>query len=965
MFHLHRSNRLERLADALVAEISKDPPRDPLAPEWVAVQSLGARAFLEREIAAQTGVFANTEMPLPSDLFRHVIRWALGPDAEAPEILGEDRLALAILDVLPGLLARRELSPVARYVERGDTGKALHALSRKVAHAFAEYALYRPELVSAWLGGAGSEGWQPILFRAAMARLEGAAHGRPRTQAELAREAAAALNRAAGGSLPARVSLFGVTSLPPLHVELLAALARRTDVHLYNLNPSREYAGDSGREDGNRLVASMGRLGRDFQRVLEERVQYVEGPEELFVDPGSGGMGSVLASIQSDMLHLTRRGGQPGADAPPLPRDPGDWSIKVCACRSPLREIEAVRDEILALFADPASTFRPGDVAVLAPDVEAYVPFIDAVFGRAPEIPRASTRRSSDAAASMLDTVSALLALAESRLGAGELHGFVSRPQVARRFGLGAAEVDDLFAACLSAGARFGIDAEHRGRHGLPALVENTWRFALDRVTVGLAMSQGGGQAWRGVLPWDGGSADTAVPVALVECLAGVIGAIEALSAPRPLAAWCADLRRVVSAACDVDGEPQPSRDAFWGAIAALEEDVTFSGSAAAVGPSAFAFELEARAKEPPSRRGFQEGVVCADLSRMRGVPFRAVFVVGLGAGSFPRSANPPSFDLMAAAPRPGDRSPRDEDHALFLEAILAARERLIVTFCAEDDRGDGALPSAVVTQLLDTVEEGFGADVAVAHPVEPFSPAYFEGGRASRERLPGFDRVAYAAASASLCGDRDEAPTPCGMDPLPLEARDVAALDLADMTSYFADPSGYFCRRVLGVEPPRSEDEVPEREPFELGPLEKFEAGSQALREILAGASPAEVVARASGTGRIPVGASGAVAVAEISGEALEIAEAARRAVGEGAGTDSALFGMDVETPWGRCAVGGLVDGLTPRGRIVPDFGRVKGKRLVRAWIPHLALCCLEERAAVRTFCFFSGGKDQPLVHL
>jgi exodeoxyribonuclease V gamma subunit len=962
MFHVHRSNRLERLADALVAEVAANPLGSPMAPEWIAVQSLGARAFLEGEIAAQTGVFANVEMPLPSDLFHRAIRWALGEDAEAPEILSEDRLALAILDTLPGLMGRRELAPVKRYVERGDADKALHALSRKIAHAFAEYALYRPALVSSWIDGAAGDGWQPILFRAATARLEAAAGRRPTTQAELAREAVAALERAADTSLPGRVSLFGVTSLPPLHVELLAALARRTEVHLFALNPSREYTGDSGRTDGNRLVASMGRLGRDFQHVLEERVQYVEGPEELFVDPAPEGRGSVLASIQSDMLHLRRRGGQRGADAPTLSRDPSDWSIKVCACRSPLREIEAVRDEILALFAAPTSTFLPEDVAVLAPSIEAYAPFIEAVFGGAPEIPRSLARGPSEGPASLLDAASALLALTEARLDASELFGFLARPPVARRFGLTAAALDDLLSASLDAGARFGIDADHRHRLGLPRLADNTWRFALDRVLVGLAMSPKNGRPWRGVLPWDGGSADPSGAIGLVACLTEVIGAIEAMAAPRPLSAWCDGVREVVRAVCDVDGEPQPSRDAFMGALAALEEDVARSGGTAAVGPSVFALELLARASEAPSRRTPTGGVICSDLSRMRGVPYRAIFVVGLGGRAFPRSPNPPGFDLMAAAPRPGDRSPRDEDQALFLEAILAARDRLVVTFSAEGDRGGKEPPSAVVAQLLDAIEEGFEADVLVAHPVEPFSPAYFTESRAERDRMPGFGRAAFAAASARAGGGGPAIVLPCEMAPLPLAERDVAALDLADLATYFGDPSAYFCRRVLGIVPPRSEGEVPEREPFELDALARYDTGSMALRALLEGEAPEAVYDRAAGTGRIPVGAYGAIKVAEESGKALAIAETVRRAVGDGAarGTDSVPFEMDVETPSGPCALRGLVDSLTPSARLVTDFGKVNGKRLLQAWIPHLALCCLDANAAARSSCFFSGERGK-----
>jgi exodeoxyribonuclease V gamma subunit len=125
-------------------------------------------------------------------------------------------------------------------------------------------------------------------------------------------------------------------------------------------------------------------------------------------------------------------------------------------------------------------------------------------------------------------------------------------------------------------------------------------------------------------------------------------------------------------------------------------------------------------------------------------------------------------------------------------------------------------------------------------------------------------------------------------------------------------------------------------------------------------------VLARATGTGRVPVGAYGAVVVAEVSDPALAIADAVRRVSGDdpAQGADTVLFGMDVDTEWGRCALRGHVDGITPRGRVVADYGKVSGKRLLHAWISHLALCCLDPGTA-RTSCFFFGEKRKGPLRL
>ena len=46
---------------------------------------------------------------------------------------------------------------------------------------------------------------------------------------------------AAPAGLPSRVSIFGIGSLPPLFVDVFAALGRLVEVHLFLLSPSREH----------------------------------------------------------------------------------------------------------------------------------------------------------------------------------------------------------------------------------------------------------------------------------------------------------------------------------------------------------------------------------------------------------------------------------------------------------------------------------------------------------------------------------------------------------------------------------------------------------------------------------------------------------------------------------------------------------------------------------------------------
>jgi len=128
-------------------------------------------------------------------------------------------------------------------------------------------------------------------------------------------------------------------------------------------------------EQGNSLLASMGALGRDFFSLLNEL-----GCEErdLYID---GGERTLLQAVQSDILNLRERGGRK------TPAREDDRSVQVHSCHSPMREVEVLQDQLLAMFeADPELT--PEDILVMTPAIGDYAPFIEAVFTLPEDDPR-------------------------------------------------------------------------------------------------------------------------------------------------------------------------------------------------------------------------------------------------------------------------------------------------------------------------------------------------------------------------------------------------------------------------------------------------------------------------------------------------------------------------------------------------------------------------------------------------
>jgi exodeoxyribonuclease V gamma subunit len=102
-------------------------------------------------------------------------------------------------------------------------------------------------------------------------------------------------------------------------------------------------------------------------------------------------------------------------------------------------------------------------------------------------------------------------------------------------------------------------------------------------------------------------------------------------------------------------------------------------------------------------------GVAVASFVPMRAIPFRAIFLVGLGHGAFPSAPRRDELDLRAARRLPGDVSPREQDLYMFLETLLGARQRLVLSYVARDElTGDRLEPSSVLLELGDILRRGY-----------------------------------------------------------------------------------------------------------------------------------------------------------------------------------------------------------------------------------------------------------------
>lgn len=749
MIRLVYADRAPRLLAALAEGIDRArraPGASPLDPVPVVVPNQAAAAYLKLALARETGIAANLTFEMLGPLLGRVYR-AAHPDRK---ILDRARLELLLVDLLgqPVIGADPALEPVQRYLEAaGDQGPA-RALRRAqlgglLARLFDEYILSRPQMLAAWAHEAPSHPvarWEHALWR----HLQPAMDAAGLVPLDRAFEAWSP----APGSVPPRLFVWDVSVGGSVLQTVLARLAAHTELWLHTLNPCLEFWEDvrTGRDlpgleelqgrlphrgaeaaleaedpfdltnvNDTPALRYWGRPGRENIRLLDALTDC--DFESRFSEPDPS-PASLLAQVQQDIL--LRAPERPA----PLEGFEGDRSLRITACASLRREVEQIARTVWRLVAesqDGPDPLRFDDVAIALTgrDQDAYRAHIGAVFEEYHRIPHHALDVPLVGSSRVVEAVELLLSLPHSGFTRQDLLRLVTHPVVLSRYAQ--ASADQWLAWCEALAVVHGADhADHAETYIRRDLYN--WDQGLRRLVLGTFMSgakSGDPRTYRvgdqDYLPLEyrlDDVEDAAHFLVLVRSL--IADARFARDGARPLAEWIRWLRHyLVSYVTPANDLDERDLHRVLSVLEGLDEAVD-DVSAGAQGDLPFAAVAEilrARLSGLTGNRGqpLAEGVVVAPLPLVAGLPFRVVFLPGLGEGKFPSSERRSQLDLRQLQRQPGDVSPRERDQYLFLLRLMATQDSLHISYVSRSAQtGDRLEPAPTVTELLRIVERGY-----------------------------------------------------------------------------------------------------------------------------------------------------------------------------------------------------------------------------------------------------------------
>jgi len=933
---LFTSNRLEQLQKLLAALVSR--PLPPLQTEVILVQSQGMAHWLSMGLSQQLGIWANAKFPFPLAFLRDVQKACnIHQDSRA---WSPESLPWSTWQALEQLQDHPAFTILNNYLHNNQSPESRWQLARRIANSFDEYMIYRPELLLEWDTGTEPDNWQAVLWRALNHDIK--TPHRAQLQQQI-------LNALKAGQidkqrLPSRLSIFGISSLPPIYIEILNQLSRYIEINILLMNPCEIYWGDilndyelahqrlkqAHTDDNdlhlapsNAILASLGRLGRDFLELLD--------PYDL---PNMSAFKAnqdthLLAHIQNDILNLEQNPDNSTISAT-------DTSIQLHNCHSPMREIEILYDQLLALF-EQQPQLNPSDILVMTPDIETYTPLIQSVFNNNDKtrLPYSIADKSQRSEGILFDSFIQLLSLPDSRLSISQVLSLLETPAIQARFNISDTDLEQINSWLKTAHIRWGIDSETRTKLKLPNFEEYSWKQGLDRLLLGYAQPDHSEQMqdYQNILPLDLIEGQNSLIFGkLLNYTDKLFQHFNGLNSPRSSGDWLNYLEQMLNDFYQNDDSTQDDLQQLRQGLQQLHEQQQQAQFEQKIPINIIATWFEQHLNQQLPAQGFMTGKVtfCA-LLPMRSIPFKVICLLGMNDRDFPRNFRAPSFDLIAAQPRKGDRSRRHDDRYLFLEALLSARQTFYVSYIGQDIKDNKPRQASTVVSVLQQYIQTHWSDdilkqIQQQHALQAFHPSYFE------PQSPYFSYRKHICIAAQALQNLHKTQIQFIQQKLNIPTENH--IQLSQIQQFYKNPSRHFLQHSLRLQTRLSDEQQQDQEPLEMDDLSNFYLKEQLLKRSLQNQQESHIQRWAYIDGKLPPAALSQNAYQDNKNTIEPLYQRIKEKTQQ-----NSLPILNKSLQIDHIQLSATIDHIYPSGLLRYHPSKSKLKHLLNAWLEHLFL--------------------------
>ncbi|EOR95814.1 Exodeoxyribonuclease V gamma chain [Arcticibacter svalbardensis MN12-7] len=854
--HLQVSNSLAQLAKRLCVQL-KHQEQGVFQPHIIVTQTDGMNNWLKLQFAEHMGIAANYHFFKPSDIINQIYYLLGGKGSGAT--LSADSISWLLYALLEDPVFIKRFPEVSDYYNYDGPDKEVKrmGLADKIADLFDQYQIYRPEMIIKWNetdpNDRTIQDWQQYLW--VKARVIAEVQLPDKTLIcdyiieNLKRESAIELLRA---QMPA-IHVFGLSITTGYHLTLFYEIARYLDFSFHILNPApsvywfedksekqliwmkkKDFIDHSEESLGNPLLTSWGRVIQNTFHLFFQNEEMLNVYDEVEIEEPDEN--SLLHKIQHDIFYNYSK-----ADRNLLvPEDLTDGSVTINSCFTAVREVEVLYNYLVHLIDERRELLSPRDIVVMVSDIDAYAPYIKAVFSNAPYKFHYTI---ADENFTSTDTISnalhVLLSINEQNFKAEEVLQILDSGYIRKRFGI--TDLQLIRNTVNKANIRFGMEGELADE-----TIYVSWEYGIQRMMYGMCMlgEEEYGSGTESFYPLDSieGAASYEI-IRFCHFVEVLMDSIRERKKNRTIADWVVYMEHVLE---NLVWDPEEGTvEDYELLLGQLEKyNLLTPLLMETISYEVFSHKfLQSISGATRAGSFVQGGITFCSLIPMRSIPFKVVALMGLNFDQFPRKETPVSFNLLEKDKRRGDRNVKENDKHLFLETILSAEHYFYISYIGQSAKDNTVVPpSALVDELIDYIESGTDGQavikekLVIRHPLHSFSQKYQRG-----------DGVLYTYLNEKIQTDR-------GLIDSAKEHQDQALDQISPevLVKFFKNPIKGYYNRVLGIYYNSDSVLLPETELFELDKLQQWKLKQDLLH--IDQHEKSELKSRLVKTGNLPL---------------------------------------------------------------------------------------------------------------
>lgn len=876
MSNIYTSNRLESLCQTLAENIQK-PEHGVFWKDVIITQTAGMNAWLKTELAQRNSVFANFEFQNQDGFFSGVYKLLFGKRLTN----NVDSIKYKIFGFLSSEAFLSEFGKVAEYYVNNNLRR--FQLAARIADLFDQYQLYRPEMIENWEKGLlstenSAENWQRWLWLMLDVESRSEIKQKILDQLEVQKDLIAR-------TYP-EISLFGISVYTRFHLDFFKALAKCTEVNFYLCLPTKQAVFQ------NELLVSFGSKAEELSHMF--------GYQDFKAEENTSD--TLLSRIQNQVINNTTN---------LVWKD--DDSVQINSCYTPVREAECLYNYLLDLF-EKDRDLKPKDVLVITTDINKYAPFIKAVFKNAPvNLPIQVSGVTNTSDNTVVAALEQILSFTEEDMTSEKVISLLEQKRIKQRFGIN--DCNYIRSVVRKANIRFG--RENRTEDDTRYV---SWKYGLEKIILGYAMLTDEEFAVSGditLYPFKdtegSGSYELLRLKGFVEELVSVVDTFKEF---KTLADWrlflCENVIEKMVYHDDFNQDDRAELTSIYRVLSfidslELHEEVPFP---------VFLDELKSKLFTETSDSKLNTGrVTVSSPIPVRGIPFKVICFLGLNNDIFPGKDRFLGFDLLGDNYQEGDRNKKETDKYLFLDTLLAAREKLYLSYIGQSVKDNTEIPpSIVVDTLVDYLESD---KIVIKHPLHGFSSRY----QKEDKRL--YTYLGSVKASQF---------TP--KEPEQIELTEVSEYSFV---TFFVHPVEWYFNMILGIKYEENEDTLPETELFELDHLQKWMIKNELLK-----VNDEELDAylqKSIKEGILPLRNLGKVMFDELVEETAAV-KSTYQSLTKNSEEKNVVIDLEIDT----IRITGTIGAIYDRQYIAFSFSKSPQKNHVRAYLRTLLLSAMNE---------------------